>query len=187
MKWIYTIRNSGSLERFHTRNLLFKQNIATHSFNVAFLSLEIAQNIKNVSIEKILKNSLIHDASEIYTSDVSGEVKQDYPNLKQILSEIENDWIEENVPNYLMSSFDLSEDERCIVKFADLLDALMVSLVDLRLGNHMLKPAVKNLWITLENKLSDVGNVKMKENVEHLISDIRGDFEIELRCVEEEH
>lgn len=179
-KWLNTSRIAGELSRFHTRGLIKNQNVATHSFNSVFIALEIAQSVTDISIERIMKYCLLHDLSEIYVSDVSGEVKQDHPELKKLLDSIEKEWVRENIPEYLQPAFLLNYEEAQICKLSDLFDALITSLTDLRLNNYTLKPAVKNLYQTIQQKLEEVSNPMIASNAEEILVGIEKEFEKEL-------
>lgn len=149
MTWLNTVRHAGSLQRFHTKPLLHKQDIAQHSFNCVFLAMELCQGVEDVDKDKIIRYLLTHDLAEVETGDASGKAKKDHPKLKQVLDEIEEEWYNKNLPSYFKDCRKLTEKEKYICKMADLLEGLTTALIEVNLGNKYLESAVDDLKRTL--------------------------------------
>ena len=186
--WINTARNAGRINRFHTKPLLFDQDIAQHSFNSLFIMLELAKNADNIDENKLMKYICLHDLGESASGDCVGSSKAEYPELKKALDRVEKDWYDRNLPEYLKSAFDLNEKEKLVAKISDLLEGLITALTDVSLGNKTLESAVRDIYNTLMNKWVDAETMydDLEENVGRIVYWIDNEFDEELeKCLRE--
>jgi len=186
--WLNKVRESGNISRFHTRNTVYSQSIAEHSFNVAFIAMELMQGIEDINQKRVIQYSLLHDTAEAFTGDVVGNLKQQDKVLKERLDSHERAWFKENVPGHLQNALIyISYKEKLLVKLADLMDALVVSLTEVRLGNMTLKSAVDNIWRNLYHKMieADSFDKRLGSNAEEILIDIEKEFDEQLKkCVD---
>lgn len=181
--WFVTSRQAGVINRFHSKRLLFPQTIAEHCYHVATLAMELSQNVEEINRERILLYSINHDSAEVFTSDVSGACKAAYPELKKTLDEIEKTWIKENCPQYIQDSFIyLNQKEKLIVKIADLTDGLYTSLVEMRMGNETLKPAIEQIWNALVEKWVQASTIDLTvyKNTDTILQWLEREYEVEI-------
>ncbi len=178
--WIDTARRAGSVSRFHTKPLLFNQNIAEHSFNCCFIMMELAKDVEEVDANKILKYVLCHDLGELYSGDASGSAKKQHPELKDVLDKIEQRWYDENLPSYWKDAFDLSSKEKEIAKFSDILEGLVTACTDVRLGNKVLESAVEDLYTDCVDRWMKCSDGNLTGNVDEVLVWIEKEFENEL-------
>lgn len=190
MCWIQKARQAGTVSRFHTKPLLFNQDISQHSFNCTFIAMELCNNVEDVDSNKIIKYVLCHDLAEVFSGDASGEAKKYHPELKEVLDKIEQQWFNEHLPDYLKDVFDLNPQEKLIAKCADILEGLQTALIDVRLGNTLLESAVRDLYHTLIDKVVDIevqGYDNLEENLAKILCWIDREYDKELtKCLGED-
>lgn len=106
-------------------------SISDHTFRVVFISLLIAQNIKNVNVEKILKMALIHDLPEIRTGDLN-PVNKFYVSVNEVLAFKDQvfglDFLGTELLTIFEEYLDRKSVESNIVKDADLIDQIALQV-----------------------------------------------------------
>lgn len=126
-----------------------QDNIAQHSFFVAWYSFMVAETIEwEGPRDYLLLKALAHDLEETLTADIIGPVKKhiiDGPKSEEYIDRMLSERL-----GGLMASYneydhfapdDLYDEVRRIVDTADVMDALLYLCVELRLGNKgALKP-----------------------------------------------
>lgn len=178
--WFNQARESGSVLRYHSKPLLFQQTIAQHSFNSAIIVMELMRGVEDVNSERVIKYILHHDLAEVFSGDASGKAKQDYPELKHITDKIEHDWFVANSPSYVVDSMCLPPKEKIIAKLADLLEGLHTALIEVRLGNSVLKSAVVNISETLWEKRESVNDYTLAHNFDKIYDWLCAEYKNEL-------
>jgi 5'-deoxynucleotidase YfbR-like HD superfamily hydrolase len=123
---IRNVLHSGDVARFHNHVGIDKQNIAEHQWGVAL----IVEYIYPEGSKSLLLAALTHDAAEYYMGDIPAPVKWDNPELRSVLSEIERKWEEQNGVY-----FDLSSEEKMILKMGDTLEGMWFCINQVRLGH----------------------------------------------------
>ena len=111
--------------RYNNRHRIHNEDLAQHSFMVAFNILKIGYNYPQIPKDKIYKAcsmAIVHDAPETFTSDVPHDCKQKHPELKDMLSSIEHEFVDNETPE-LKELFDE-------YSTGDSLAALLVELGD---------------------------------------------------------
>lgn len=72
-----------------------RNNIAEHSFSVAFYCLTLHRQLNlqifGVSLGNLLNYALIHDLPEMVTGDLPASIKQRVPAIKKLLDEVEDE------------------------------------------------------------------------------------------------
>lgn len=80
--------NIGKLKRIERRGWVLREvrdpeSIADHSFRVALMALMIGIGRKDLNLERLLKEALVHDLAEILTGDITPYDKEE--NIKKAL------------------------------------------------------------------------------------------------------
>ena|SRR5579864_3149523 len=134
-----------------------KDNVASHSFYVALYARSVAELIGwKGDREYLMLNALLHDHDESITGDITGPVKG------VVTSEDAADFLYsksmERMGGLLESFHDL-EDSRpthevdeanAVVLVADKLDALLFLIMNRRMGNTFVEPAIEGGLKSLE-------------------------------------
>jgi len=124
----YTLRNAGHVRRYHTVQTVGHQTVAEHSFHVTLILLHLTQGKASA---ELLKAALYHDLPEVYTGDIPATAKWASPVLVNSLKLLEDVFDEHHDLRV-----NLSEDDKRLLKFADMAELVMYSLDQLRLGNR---------------------------------------------------
>jgi len=136
------------LNRYNSHPRIVNENLTTHMYSVAFVSMLLYDYYKSthngLDLPKILKMALIHDVCELETSDVSHVAKSKYKELKQVLDRIEEDFTKETFKDEqyvnLMKEFNVGESvEAQIVKMADAMSCVIYADNELKLGNQSMQ------------------------------------------------
>jgi len=137
-KELYKMSN---IWRYSSRLIQKPENLAEHSFYVAFKVYELgyAYGISEERINKAAKIALCHDCGEIYTGDLPHSLKAYSPDIKRISEELEVKLIGENFKWFGQDFKDFMErkDEVvcCLVEIADIIDVIMFIDREESLGN----------------------------------------------------
>lgn len=123
-----TLRNAGHVRRYHTLQTIGHQTVAEHSYFLVMILLELTNG--KVSAE-LLKAAVYHDLPEVFTGDIPATAKWASPCLVQSLQILEDLFEDEHD-----LSVALSDEDKLLLKFADMAELVMYSLDQLRLGNR---------------------------------------------------
>lgn len=114
-----------------------RQNIAEHTFGVAYYALYLYQscNLAETGLNKgdLLHYCLLHDLPEIVTSDIPSSVKAQLPELKELLTQIEERIYTEDLKVINMSP---EATVQFVTKAADFLCILDEYNNEIRAGNR---------------------------------------------------
>ncbi|BFU59570.1 MULTISPECIES: 5'-deoxynucleotidase [Rodentibacter] len=151
------------IQRWSLMRNIEKENLAEHSLQVAFVAQALAV-IKNkffagkTNPERIAVIAMYHDTSEIFTGDLPTPIKYFNPEITQAYKHIESAaelHLISLLPAELQGEFTpyldsetFSEEEKHIVKQADLICAYIKAQFELEHGNQEFK-AAKNRLETL--------------------------------------
>jgi len=131
---IYTLK---ALTRYNNKFKIISESVAEHSFFVAVLVLKMHDDYK-FNLEKALKMGLIHDIPELHLSDVTHDVKRNFPKLAKEVTNAEYIIMRDKYPNWY-ESFKEFEDqnsvEALVVKMADNLSCVQYATAEMELGN----------------------------------------------------
>lgn len=120
----------GKLKRFHARDTLNVQNIADHSFGVAWL-VHLMYGDASMPA-KVLLSALGHDLGEQIAGDVPGDTKAKVPELAALMNKLEDDAL-----LTMDLQFNLSKEEARIVKLADIFEGMMFCIRERKMGSKM--------------------------------------------------
>lgn len=96
-----------------------RQSVAEHSFRVAVIAGELAaywMGKKGPGVEVVMA-AIVHDADEAYTGDVPGNLKRNYPTLKENLERIAIRERGSPIPSY-------TPEAAAVVKLADVVETV---------------------------------------------------------------
>ena len=131
----------SDMKRYNNRIKIKDENIAEHSFFVAYNILKIGYDYKlpKEVVNEAVAMAIVHDYPEVFTSDIPHDCKQSHPELRDILSKVEQDFIEKQMPE-LLDRYDKLSNEyslsTILVEFGDAISVLQYSNREISLGNN---------------------------------------------------
>jgi 5'-deoxynucleotidase YfbR-like HD superfamily hydrolase len=144
------LKTMSSIKRFGTLPMIENESVASHSYNVAIMSLMIADYEPELKVnrETVLRKALFHDFEETILSDIPHPIKHRFKGgklgllLKEIVPELIEHEIFKELPErlkrlYVRTALEAKQDlEGQIVSAADAMDIIMTSLRELKMGNR---------------------------------------------------
>lgn len=119
--------SAAKIKRYHTAIIVGEQNVGEHTYGVA----QLVRYFTNDNWSKqLMMAALDHDVLEYLTGDMPHPTKVMHPDLKNYLAIIEKDLRKEHQMEYT-----LTDEERVILRCADLLESAQFGLYQLQLGN----------------------------------------------------
>ena len=131
---IYTLK---ALTRYNNKFKIINESVAEHSFFVAVLVLKMHDDYK-FDLGKALKMALVHDIPELHLSDVTHDVKRNFPKLAKEVLSAEYSIMTHKYPNWLSAFMEFESEETpeaLIVKMADNLSCVQYATAEMALGN----------------------------------------------------
>lgn len=130
MSTLAFLRRSGRVRRYHTEELLKPQDVAQHSYGVAWLCWWLTEGAASAPL---VLHALAHDAAEHGLGDIPSPTKRELGIRHQV----------DAAEARLMALHgvvlpDLSEFETKVLKLADALDGVLHCVHELELGNQTL-------------------------------------------------
>jgi 5'-deoxynucleotidase YfbR-like HD superfamily hydrolase len=119
---------AGRVKRWHAFPIIGEQTVADHSWGVALIVAEIAEEHLNMNL---MKAALLHDAAEMFTGDVPYGAKRKWPQLGEMLKECEYE-----MERKLGIDFFLTGEQSEILKWADMFELLLFADAQEMLGNR---------------------------------------------------
>ena len=160
MKFYKQVCKLSNVKRFAALKLDREYSGADHSYRVAMLGMMIADeynsietNTKKISVEEVLRKSLIHDLEESVIGDIPTPVKQ-YPGLRDLLRKASVDIMNEQVldkdlvnrEKYLKLWIEDKDGESGeVVAISDKIEALLSAAYELKRGNKDLQKAFNHI------------------------------------------
>ncbi|MBF0432165.1 MAG: HD domain-containing protein [Fibrobacteria bacterium] len=143
------LKNISAIKRFGNFPVLQFESVAGHSFNVAIISLLIAdyENDSEINVEIVLRKALFHDFEESILSDIPHSIKHRYKGgklakmLKEIVPGLIEDKIFKELPKSLQGNCIKNSKEAKIgtegeiVEAGDAMDTIVTAIRELKLGN----------------------------------------------------
>lgn len=148
---------SGALtKRFHTVETIKTQNIAEHSFGVAWL----CEWLTNGGASKeLIMAALEHDLAEQVTGDIPAPAKRQL-GIRDLIGKREETILRNNGLRYADG---LNTQEISVLKMADAIDGMVFCLREMQLGNTTMNVVFirfRSYVMELEEKLPCDGRVK---------------------------
>ncbi|MBU6232146.1 HD domain-containing protein [Patescibacteria group bacterium] len=130
MSTLAFLRRSGRVRRYHTEELLKPQDVAQHSYGVAWLCWWLTEGAASAPL---VLHALAHDAAEHGLGDIPSPTKRELGIRQQV----------DAAEAHLMALHgivlpDLSAFENKVLKLADALDGVLHCTHELELGNQTL-------------------------------------------------
>lgn len=139
-----TVRSAAYIKRFHTVPTVGdSQTVSAHSWGVATLLNEVWPDAS----KQLILATLYHDVAEILIGDVPSTSKWNFPEFAEALQKAEK-----KAEQMLGLQFALSEIEERQLKICDMLELLMFSAEQIKLGNHYFDPVYVNAYKYLHVK-----------------------------------
>lgn len=173
---INTHKALSQILRFSTIPTMHKQNVAEHSYFVAFIAwlicIRLETNGITVDVAKVLKLCLIHDLPESISGDMPRSVKQG--EVRRMIQELEDKVFEamvEELPDDILIEllnayrrWDAGDSvEQKIMRFSDILESAMYCLCEREMGNTNMDRVIDNMIIWLSDFENDLMESLVKE------------------------
>ena len=127
------IFNGGESKRYHTVDTIKTQDIAAHSFGVAWLCEILTEGYATKSL---IMCALAHDLAEHIVGDLPSPSKRAMSNLAaEAFNAYEEDVLTYGLSNKYSSKIVLSKDEQRTLRLADMFDGMLFCLRERQLGN----------------------------------------------------
>lgn len=154
----HSLRMAGLVTRYHTWPTIQRQSIASHTWQVYRIWLEIfGQPSSEVAAAIIL-----HDVGELKTGDLPHYVKRDHADLKELVSSIEADYTTQLVNDYCHDDVEVHRDgwelspwDKRRLKICDLIEMGEFALDEYRLGSQFATIVFRNVQRALRNIIGD--------------------------------
>lgn len=128
----------SDLKRYNNMPRIKSESLAEHQYYCALILIKLKEYIINISYQSfsiLLQYLLIHDIGELYTGDIPHNVKEDYPDLKTILEQIEHDKISSIGFEDIISVIEKDERLKLLFKLCDTIQVVQYCENEKRLGN----------------------------------------------------
>ncbi len=162
------ILSMSEMTRYSGRLKITKESVAEHSWYVAYFILLVGNDYKidNNIINKAVSMSIIHDIPEIFTNDIPHDMKENFPELKKKIEEVEIEFVKDKIPElyYLFSDLKNKSIESILVSIGDALSVLLYTNKEINLGNktkeitiisNEVKVRLTKLFIELERMINN--------------------------------
>jgi len=131
----------ADMNRYNNRIRLKNESIAEHSFFVAYNILKIGYDydIPAEIINEAVSMAIVHDFPESFTSDLPHDCKQQNPDLRGMLTDIELDFLRKDMPELLDRYEELLKGESLaslLVELSDAISVLQYCNREISLGNN---------------------------------------------------
>lgn len=115
--------------RYNNRHRIHNEDLAQHSFMVAYNILKISYNYPEIDkndVYRACSMAIVHDLPEMYTADIPHDCKVKHPELRTILSSIENEFISEEMPELKTLYAEYTEGKSLAFLLVEIGDAISV-------------------------------------------------------------
>lgn len=136
----------GGVTRFHAMRTIQKENVAEHSYLVAWICSMFYHNGCVPPI--LLMAALQHDIAEYVVGDIPAPVKRHTPAIKVACDTIERDTLRTYGHKDYCDC--LNEPQHVILKFADNAAGALYCVTEMRMGNKLIRPVYHNYLSYLE-------------------------------------
>ena len=177
------------IKRYQNKYCFKKRSVAEHMWSVAKIAEGLAiwesKKFNNaVDMAKVLQKAINHDIIEQCTGDILGPTKKKTLAMKDAIEEIEeiafNEEIEKELPKSWRNQFrsyilnPKTEDvEGQIIRAADIIDTMIESVEEIKLGNGIFKAVL----IDSSQSLIRVDLMSVKYFIKYAITDFDIDIE----------
>lgn len=153
--------------RYNNRCRLQDESVAEHTCFVSLFCLKILAklHLDHETERKVLILAALHDAAESQTSDIPHDVKAKYPEIKEILDDVEEDYYSDFWTEYYEDVYKPGDLCHNILKLADSYSVYQYCLNEKALGNvsDIIKEITYNSMVRIQ-RYTDAINQMIKEN-----------------------
>lgn len=173
------LRRMSHVHRYSSVPAIRKENVAEHTFYVAFYSYLIGKDLESkgvkVNFGEMLSRALLHDIDESMTGDFLRHVKYGHPDLKKALDEVSismlnkmSDKLGVNLlPQWLSAKFEDLEGE--IIQVVDLAHVLSYVWEEIEMGNTHVSDIPKECAKYIQQFVDDNPDSKVTPYAERII------------------
>lgn len=152
-------RSLMEIKRYQNKYCFKKRSVAEHMWSVAKIAEGLAiwesKKFKNpVDMAKVLQKAINHDIVEQSTGDILGPTKKRTPAMREAMEEIEalafSEEIEKELPKSWRNQFrsyilnpKTDDIEGRIITAADIIDTMIESIEEIKLGNGVFNDVLK--------------------------------------------
>ena len=144
-KYMTEIDGLRTITRYNTAAKVSQESVAEHSYYVAAYVVKLNE-FYQFDEKKALEVALLHDAAEVFISDVPHPIKAAFPKLAEELDKAEYqvnvDHFSKELADDLEEFNTLSTAEGVIVALADIMSVLSYAKYEIKLGNSEYMRAV---------------------------------------------
>lgn len=126
---MYDLLEGGAIKRYHIKQTLKEQPVATHSWRMAAVLFAIWPDCRR----ELMLATLFHDVSERVTGDISSPIKWANPGLRSELNRITTEEEER-----LGIRFNLEVEEANFLTWIDRFEGCLFCLDEVQMGNRKL-------------------------------------------------
>lgn len=168
----------NDLTRYNTRPRIKDESVAVHSYYVVLLTMMLCDKLYVSKSVKMLavKKAALHDLPEIKLSDVPYSVKQDIPELKEILDNNEDRVLAEIIDSpknfFTLDDYSIEVKSSLIVKIADKLSVVQYCLSEAQLGNTSFVKIKEDTIKQIDKLIEDFIAMNFNDNCS-LIKEVR--------------
>lgn len=137
----------GETQRFHTCMTLRPDTVGQHSFGVACVIMHVWPDAP----AKVLRAALKHDMAESYTGDLPAPSKRAL-GIREQFAEFEDEYL----GSVGIIPENLSPVQAWVLKFADSVDGLRVTIRERAMGNQMIQVANRNFTNYVDELLKNI-------------------------------
>lgn len=182
-------RSLMEIKRYQNKYCFKKRSVAEHMWSVAKIAegLAIWESKKfgnKVDMAKVLQKAINHDMIEQCTGDILGPTKKKTIAMKNAIEEIEEMAFKEELENDLPQSWrnqfrsyilnpKTDDIEGQIIRAADIIDTIIESIEEIKLGN----PIFRDVLIDSSRSLTNLDLISVKYFIKYAILDFNIDIE----------
>lgn len=155
-KQVNFIRLGALTKRYHTKSTIRENTVGHHSFGVAMLCWLLLDECPG----ELIMAGLCHDLAEQVTGDVSSPTKRKYPQLAEMVQQMEYELLGEHDMDF---EIHLSPEHARILKMADRMDGMLFCINEYELGNHSILD-VYNRYVNYIEELTPTGRERLVFN-----------------------
>lgn len=156
-----------------------RRNGSEHGYEVSFLATVLYKALDlakyEIDLGELLQFCIIHDIPEIVTADLPAGVKQKYPEIKAILTRIENDYYTNELA---LINIEPSKEIKFVCKVADYICVRIELEEELRLNNthEQIIEAINVVEIihnnTFSKNFTDINQELVKATSDYLFKEL---------------
>lgn len=128
----------SDLKRYNNMPRIKSESLAEHQYYCGLILMKLKDYIINITYSEfciLLQYLLVHDIGELYTGDIPHNVKEDYPDLRKLLEQIESEKLKSFGFNDIIGTVEKNEKLKMLFKLCDTIQVIQYCENEKRLGN----------------------------------------------------